>query len=706
MNELLFLVLVCLGAAILWALFSGEITPPAPKIIDEDEVRAQEFTLYWLRIKELFPYLPTPRVKDTTSEAILEGMVDIIGSQTEVGYVRALNFLPAPAPPLRERKRHMVVFGKTGSGKSTFLERLIYNDLYDGFGVAVISPEGELFRDRLLNLVPDERHGDLIYFAPAHPDNAITFNPLSLEPGDDPVQAADDLFTILARILEDAGLGPRMKPLLQNTLAALVGCEGATLLDIKRLLEDASFRAEVIASADSYVREFFETTFPRYAKDAAVPILNRLDRFLRTPKFRRTLCNPNPGLSIRRALRENRILFFDLFGLNEEQLMILGQLLLSKFQLELLRRETAGERGKPYFVYCDEFQSFAGMSVGLWRSLLSRGRKYGLALTLANQFPGQLPAGVRDEIFGNVNSLISFILGSSDAAVVRKELLQEEIRKDAVTLEPVPVADLLDLKVGEAVAKFGGGRAFVLDTFPPFNIPEEQADALMRASWARYGSPDTQREERTQKRELKRGPDVEPLQEEPQKPQTDTAIRQRAPERRASQAPGRGGQEHTYLQELIKRAGEDRGFKATIEREVVGGGRVDVALEQEGMRIACEVAVTTSVLHELGNIRKCLAANFDRVVVVSTRKRFLGELQARIAEELGESEQKKVALTSPEECFALLDSLASEEESETIAGYKVNVSYRTPDRVEEQAKRRAVKEVVRKSLARLARRDQ
>lgn len=465
--------------------------PKEPSIVEdvEDKEQAHELTAFWLSLKDHCPYLPTPTLKDTSSESIVNGITDVFTSCEQYGWMPAFNWLPVPALPLENRRRHLVVFGKTGSGKSTFLEHLIEQNARQGHGVAVISPEGELFRDRVLNLIPEERHHDVIYCAPSNPQNAVTFNPLALEPGDDAIQAADDLFGILKRTLQEDSLGPQMKPLLQNALAALVGREGATLFDVNRLFEDSAFRADVLRDGDYYVRDYWTKTFPGLRKNAALPIKYRLDQFFRTPKLRRTLCNPAPGLSIRQALRDNKILLLDLFGLNEEQLLLMGQLLLSKFQLELLRREVSGEKAPPYFLYCDEFQSFAGMAPGLWRGLLSRGRKYGLALTLANQFPGQLPTGVRDEIFGNVNSIVSFELGGSDANVVRKELLRREVKKDTVTMEPVPVADLLELSVGQAMARLGGGKAIRIETLPPLSLENEIAGELAAASWARYGSP-------------------------------------------------------------------------------------------------------------------------------------------------------------------------------------------------------------------------
>ncbi len=699
MEAIGYVLIIAISGLLLQRLWRPQKPEASPETPTADEELARGLTALWLELKDLFPYLPTPRVRDTSADAIAEGMALVLDQYPEYGQMPDCGGIPAPGPRAAERRRHLYVVGKTGSGKSTFLEYLVARDLLDGHGVAVVSPESEFFRHRLLNFVPPGRHRDVIYFAPANPKNRITFNPLTLEPGDDAVQAADDLFSILKRTLREDSLGPRMKPLLQNALATLMGRKDVSLWDITRLLEDQGFRERLIADADPYVRQFWTRTYPKYPKGAAVPIINRLDQFLRTPKLRRTLCNPAPGLSVRQALAENKILLLDLFGLNEEQLLLVGQMLLSKFQLELLRREETGAEAAPYFLYCDEFQSFAGMAPGLWRALLSRGRKYGLALTLANQFPGQLPRGVRDEIFGNVNSLVSFVLGSADGKVVQRELLHREDD----SLKPVPLEALLDLGVGQAVAKLGGGRAVRLDTPPPISVSDEQADRVAQRSWEQYGSPEDSPGRPTEDRDQPAPPEQTSSQEKPlqEVPQTETSPAARHEGIPPAQPPGRGGPEHTYLQELVKRWGEERGFRSTIEYEVPDGGRVDVALERERKRIACEIAVTTGSEHELENIRKCLGAGFDLVVAISTRKRFLQELERRAREALTEDEQQQVQFLAPEALVSFLDTQAPEDETETIAGYKVSVSYREPDTVEERARRRAMADVIRKSLARL-----
>jgi len=453
----------------------------------EEEIDARSATAAWLAIRDYFPFLQTPKVETLSGEAIREAIVRTLLSHPHLGtFDRSL---PAPLLPAEERRRHLYVVGKTGSGKTTFLEHLLLSDLTAGRGVGVVGPEGDLFL-RLLALLPKERVGDLVYFAPGNSASPLSFNPLLIEEGEDQSKAAEDLFTIFKRTLDD-NLGPRMEPILQNAFAALVGREPRTFWDVRRILSDAAFRREVTEKADPYVRDFWRDTYPRFPEGAALPILSRLDQFLRPPTIRHSLCRPLSSFSFRKILGGRKILFVNLSGLSEEGRLLLGQMILSKFQLELMRRERGGGEAPDFFLYCDEFQSFAGSSEGVWRELLSRGRKYGLALTLANQYPGQLPTALQAEIFGNVNSLISFALGRKDAEVVRKELLVKREKKDGVKIEPIEGETLLELPVGDAVAKLAGGRAVRLSFSPPLKAREAEGERVARLSWERYPAPET-----------------------------------------------------------------------------------------------------------------------------------------------------------------------------------------------------------------------
>ncbi len=390
--------------------------------------------------------------------------------------------------PTKERRKPGYVTGRTGSGKSTALVRAIKADIDAGMGLLVIAPERELFVETLLPLC-EKRANETIYWSPGALGCPIGLNSLATEPGDDVARCAAEVFTILERIIGGDGLGARMSPILGNSLAALVERPGMTLLDIKRLLEDTHFRSKIVAGiSDPYVKDYWISVFARYPKDAHVSTLNRLDELFRSPHLRNALCCP-AGISIRDALSKGRIVLVDLGGLDPQSVLLIGQIVIAKVGLELLRRETIPQAERSTFaLYCDEFQTFSSVSEGSWRELLSRGRRYGLAMTLANQFPSQLPTAVRDEILGNVASVIAFSLGSKDAEVMKKELLYSP--GDGEPIRPVPVAALVHQSVGNAVAKFGSAAlAFRLEVAPPVKTPSiEVGDKVREISWATFGA--------------------------------------------------------------------------------------------------------------------------------------------------------------------------------------------------------------------------
>lgn len=440
-------------------------------------------TEIWTELKGYFPYLETPRVPDTKAETLITAVKEVLDTHASWGTIPSLDGVAVPALPESERVKHLYVVGKSGSGKSTFLEHLVRHDMEAGRGIAVMGPEGELFRTRLLNMVPRDREDDVVYFAPADPDNTLVVNPLSVEPGDEPSRAAEDVTALLSRVFGDDGMG-RMQVVLSNAVSALMGRSGATLWDVRRLLIDDAFRAQVAHDADPYVRDFWLSTFSEFPKGAALPIVHRLDRFLR-PKDLQCLLYPQSSFSVREAIAESKIIFIDLFGLSEMNRRVIGGFLLSTFQYELMRREAGGADTRYFGLYTDEFQSFAGQAATTWRELLSRSRKYGVGLTLANQYPAQLPAEVRQEIFGNAGSIVSFKLGARDANLLRHELLVPGEKG----LGPLAAPLLLERSVGEAVMRLGGGHAIVVGTPPPLSVPDAlRAQRVIARSRDRYGT--------------------------------------------------------------------------------------------------------------------------------------------------------------------------------------------------------------------------
>jgi hypothetical protein len=387
------------------------------------------------------------------------------------------------------RARHVYIIGKSGSGKTNLLRTMIFQDLEEGEGLGVIAPEQEMLTEEILPYIPDHRIDDVIYVNPADTECPVSFNPLELDEGEDLDIKVDEVLTIFKRVVGETG--PRMEEILRQALYALTGRPGATLLDIERLLDrgQPEFRNDVISDCqDEALARFWSEVYPTLPKDAHLPITNRLGRFLRPKTVRTLLCQPQSSLNFRRAMDEGRILLFNLSDgvLGEQNSQILGQLVISKFQLAVMSRASQAKHARaPFYLYIDEFQTFTGVSATSYEKMLSRARKYNLRLILAHQQTGQIPTGLLREILGNVSTSICFAVSREDAAKFAKEFITEY---DGEVIH-IPEEDILRLRVGQAYCKIGQ-HCFLMHTFLADQRPDRaRAKFIIERARRNYGRP-------------------------------------------------------------------------------------------------------------------------------------------------------------------------------------------------------------------------
>ena len=389
--------------------------------------------------------------------------------------------------PEEMRQRHIYVIGKSGYGKTNLLRGMIFQDIEAGRGIGVIAPEAEMLTEEILPYIPDHRIDDVIYFNPADCESPVSFNPLYLDDGEDLDLKVDENFTIFNRLLSE--VGPRTNEILRQALYALTGRPGATLLDIERLLDrsDPIFRNEIIReSRDEQMIHFWRDVYPSLPKDAHLPLTTRLGRFIRPKVMRSILCNPHQSLNFRKAMDEGRIMLFNLSDgiLGEQNSQMLGQLVVSKFQLAVMARaaQTKQQR-KNFYLYIDEFQTFTGTESSSYEKILSRARKYKLSLTLAHQQTGQLPGHLLKEILGNVSTTICFQVSREDAFKFSKELVT---MYDGEIIN-IPEEEILKLKVGQAWCKIGQ-NSFLMQTYLEDQHPDSRrATYVIERSRRNYG---------------------------------------------------------------------------------------------------------------------------------------------------------------------------------------------------------------------------
>ena len=325
----------------------------------------------------------------------------------------------------RDRSRHVYIIGQTGAGKSGMLELLALSDIFYDHGYCIIDPHGDFAIDNL-KFVPESRINDVVYFNPADTAFPVAFNPLEVTDPSRKPNICSEVIGVLKRMFGDSW-GPRLEHILRYTLLALLDRPETTLLDISRLLTDKDFRKETLDyCTDVTVLQFWKHEFGQWnekqVNESIAPVLNKVGAFTANPIIRNIVGQAKSSFDIRKIMDEGKILVVNLSkGLvGEDNASILGSFLVTKVQLAAMSRSDIPDvkDRRPFYLYVDEFQNFATDSFAV---ILSEARKYGLNLTVANQYVAQMTDSVRDAVFGNVGTTISFRVSPEDAPVLVKQ---------------------------------------------------------------------------------------------------------------------------------------------------------------------------------------------------------------------------------------------------------------------------------------------
>ena len=324
---------------------------------------------------------------------------------------------------LRDRLQHLFIIGQTGTGKSTLIETLVTQDVAAGRGVMLIDPHGDLAASLHRSLKAPHHYWD-----PADPSCRLGYNPLiPAGPAICPLITAG-LIDALKKQWADAW-GARMEHLLRYAILALLEAPCPDIRDIMRLYIEKPFRAEVLARVtDPQVLSFWQDEFRAMnytnAVDGVAPIANKLGAFLAHPLVRRAVCEPDKPLRLRRIMDRGETLIINLGKgrLGADNAKVLGGLILaSAMHAGFSRQVLAQPQRSPFMLYVDEFHSF---TTEAFADLLSEIRKYGIAVTLAQQYLGQSEEAVFSAIMGNVGSLLAFRVGPLDTALLCRQLTE------------------------------------------------------------------------------------------------------------------------------------------------------------------------------------------------------------------------------------------------------------------------------------------
>lgn len=417
--------------------------------------------------------------RDPEKDVIYFGRTDFRGTNRLFGVKR------------NDRRQHMYVVGKTGTGKSALLHNMIVQDIANGEGVCVVDPHGELV-EGLLQKIPRERVDDVVYFNPSDTDHHIGFNVLELPDPKYKNLVSSGLMGIFTKIWANVW-SARMEYILNNAILALLDTPMTTLLGINRILTDKDYRQKIIANVkDPVVRAFwiheYEEWRDQFRNEAIAPIQNKVGQFLSTDIIRNVVGQSKSTIDIFEIMNSGKILLINVSKgrIGEDNSALLGAMFITKIQLSAMERVRVPEDERvDFYLYVDEFQNFATDS---FAGILSEARKYRLNLVLAHQYVGQLVTDVstkvRDAVFGNVGTMIVFRIGASDAEFLENEFEPEFVPQDLVNLPNYCV--YLKLMCDGVTS-----RPFSAMTLPPFTVKDSTmtAEEIIDTSRKRYARP-------------------------------------------------------------------------------------------------------------------------------------------------------------------------------------------------------------------------
>jgi hypothetical protein len=386
-----------------------------------------------------------------------------------------------------DRRRHLYIMGKSGTGKSCLIQLLVRDDMEKGYGCAVIDPHGDLIDD-ILRLIPRHRIDDVVLFDPGNPDYAPSFNPMAPVRPELKLRVAMSFLDSFKRTF-GSDWSERMDLVLRYAVLGLVTMPGCNLVSLRKMLSDERFRGDIVRQArDESVKRFWLREFTARRKEfeegPISRLLNRLDELLATETMRHILGQSGNLFNFREFMDNRKIVLLKISKgvLGSENASLLGSMLVWKiYEAAMSRADVAAEDREDFYLYVDEFQNFATESFG---EILSEARKYNLSLTFANQYLNQLPKQIRQTIFGNIANLLSFRIGAEDAATVASEFSPVFSDGDLVNLAIRDFYVKMSIN-GQVQAPFSGRTKDLI--YPPAG--EDFAKQCVAAALKKYCLP-------------------------------------------------------------------------------------------------------------------------------------------------------------------------------------------------------------------------
>lgn len=341
-----------------------------------------------------------------------------------------------------DRMKHMYIVGKTGTGKSELLKDMILQDIKNGKGVCFMDPHGDALQD-IMKLIPPERAEDVIYFNPSDTERPIGMNLLEAHNEDQQHFVATAVINLMYKLFDPykTGIvGPRFEHGVRNAMLTAMAEPGNTFVEVMRIMTDSRFVQELLPKVtDPMVRRYWTDQIAQTADFHKSEVLDytvsKFGRFVTNRLIRNIIGQSQSSFDFRKIMDEGKILLINLAKgeLGEENSNFLGLILVPRMLMAAMSRaDTPKENRREFYLYVDEFQNFATPDFAV---IMSEARKYGLALCVANQFIGQVEEEVKNAVFGNVGTIISFRVGVTDANYLQHEFTPTFGEDDLLNVE-------------------------------------------------------------------------------------------------------------------------------------------------------------------------------------------------------------------------------------------------------------------------------
>lgn len=391
-----------------------------------------------------------------------------------------------------DRRRHMYIVGKTGTGKSEFLKEMILQDIEAGRGVCAIDPHGEFVED-ILQLMPPERADDVIYFNPSDLERPMGMNMMEADTEEQRHFVVGSIIGLMYKLYDPHRtgiIGPRFEHAIRNAMLTIMYRKGTTFIELVRCLTDAKFVEELLPEVkDPVVRRYWTDQIAQtsdfHKSEVLDYIVSKFGRFVTNKTMRNIIGQPTSAFNFRQAMDEKKIILCNLSKgiLGEEDAKFLGLILVPKvLTAAMSRQDIPMEQRHDFYLFVDEFQNYATEDFAV---ILSEARKYRLNLIVANQFVAQIDEDVKNAVFGNVGSMVTFRVGVPDANFLQHEFAPTFNEIDLVNIEKYHVY-MKTIVNNEPVPPFSMSLKKDMDAVKARMNPK-QAEMIKQLSRLKYG---------------------------------------------------------------------------------------------------------------------------------------------------------------------------------------------------------------------------